>query len=72
VIHHGMTAELSALRIAELHAEAEHRRRRTEAAGYGRRLREPLSTLFRGWMQRLRPSITLNRRTVDSTAEQRA
>jgi hypothetical protein len=67
-----MTAELSALRIAEMHAEAENRRRRTEAAGYGRRLRKPLSTLFRGWMQRLRPSITVNRRAVDSSAEQRA
>jgi hypothetical protein len=42
VIHHGLTAELNALRIAELNAEAERRRLKSAVP---KRTRRPLARL---------------------------
>jgi hypothetical protein len=68
MIHHGLTAELNALRIAGLNAEAERRRLRAAVPKNGSRRRR-LAILAGTFTQR-RSSTVRSSARIDSTAEQ--
>jgi hypothetical protein len=70
VIHHALTAELNALRIAELNAEAERRRLR---AALPKRTHRPLSRLMALVRERRtahRPTTASRRLYLDGAADQ--